>query len=194
MEYKINSKPTIYNGTKYRSRLEARWAAFFDLIGWKYQYEPYDFPGWTPDFAVYGSENRILFIEVKPVTTKSLAKEYSIKLKDIIPRVNAIMICSDFKPCDSWGPILAGYQISHIDQNYYYDDNILGEAFEVHWKDQQSGINSSYDIGSAYMDFDGMLWGSDNRKAFLSDYGQDYKDFMSFWVEAGELSRFHYHG
>ena len=31
---------TIYNGYRFRSRLEARWAVFFDKIGIKYQYEP----------------------------------------------------------------------------------------------------------------------------------------------------------
>lgn len=31
---------TEYNGYKFRSRLEARWAVFFDDLGFKYQYEP----------------------------------------------------------------------------------------------------------------------------------------------------------
>ena len=30
---------TIYNGYRFRSRLEARWAVFFDVLGIKYQYE-----------------------------------------------------------------------------------------------------------------------------------------------------------
>ena len=32
--------PTLYNGRRYRSRLEARWAAFFDLVRWPFEYEP----------------------------------------------------------------------------------------------------------------------------------------------------------
>ena len=32
--------PTLYNGIQFRSRLEAKWAAFFDLLGWEYEYEP----------------------------------------------------------------------------------------------------------------------------------------------------------
>lgn len=31
---------TIYNGYRFRSRLEARWAVFFDAIGIMYEYEP----------------------------------------------------------------------------------------------------------------------------------------------------------
>ena len=30
---------TVYNGYRFRSRLEARWAVFFDALGVKYEYE-----------------------------------------------------------------------------------------------------------------------------------------------------------
>ena len=39
----IKAIETEYNGYKFRSRLEARWAVFFDAIGLKYQYEPEGF-------------------------------------------------------------------------------------------------------------------------------------------------------
>jgi hypothetical protein len=55
--------PTIYNGVQFRSRLEAKWAAFFDLLGWPWQYEPFDLDGWIPDFLL-GAD---ILIEVKPV-------------------------------------------------------------------------------------------------------------------------------
>lgn len=46
---------TVYNGYRFRSRLEARWAVFFDTLGIKYEYEKegYDLGvnGWyLPDF------------------------------------------------------------------------------------------------------------------------------------------------
>ncbi len=73
MRYDIKAHPTMYNGVQYRSRLEARWAAFFDLIGWKHEYEPIDLPGWSPDFRVVfpcgHSEcpsHHELLVEVKP--------------------------------------------------------------------------------------------------------------------------------
>ena len=34
---------TVYNGYKFRSRAEARWAVFFDAAGIEYQYEPEGF-------------------------------------------------------------------------------------------------------------------------------------------------------
>ena len=46
---------TKYNGYRFRSRLEARWAVFFDELGIEYQYEPEGYNlgsiGWyLPDF------------------------------------------------------------------------------------------------------------------------------------------------
>jgi len=52
MKYNIKAHPTTYNGTQFRSRLEARWAAYFDLAGWDWEYEPVDLNGWSPDFRV----------------------------------------------------------------------------------------------------------------------------------------------
>ena len=48
----IVARPTMYNDVRFRSRLEARWAAFFDLIRWPWSYEPIDFKDWVPDFMV----------------------------------------------------------------------------------------------------------------------------------------------
>jgi hypothetical protein len=36
----ITSIPTTYNGVRFRSTLEADWAATFDTLGWYWQYEP----------------------------------------------------------------------------------------------------------------------------------------------------------
>lgn len=58
--------PTIYNGFRFRSRLEATWAAFFDELGWQWEYEPCDFNGWIPDFLILGAKK--VWVEVKPVT------------------------------------------------------------------------------------------------------------------------------
>lgn len=58
---------TIYKGYKFRSRLEARWAVFFDALGvqWEYEKEGYELGelGWyLPDFYLPDSK---LFIEIK---------------------------------------------------------------------------------------------------------------------------------
>jgi hypothetical protein len=73
MKYTIKAHPTWYAGVLFRSRLEARWAAFFDLAEWRWEYEPLDLPGWSPDFLVEfrcgHSEcgpTHTLLVEIKP--------------------------------------------------------------------------------------------------------------------------------
>ena len=58
---------TTYRGVEYRSRLEARWAAFFDRLGWQHTYEPFDGDGYIPDFIIHGG--RPILIEIKPAVT-----------------------------------------------------------------------------------------------------------------------------
>jgi ribosomal protein L37AE/L43A len=57
--------PTLYRGVMMRSRLEARWAAFFDALRWPWEYEPLDLAGYIPDF-VLGFEAGDVIVEVKP--------------------------------------------------------------------------------------------------------------------------------
>ena len=61
MQEKLKAIPTTYRGIRFRSRLEARWGAFFDSMGWAWAYEPVDLDGWIPDFEVHGR-----YAEVKP--------------------------------------------------------------------------------------------------------------------------------
>lgn len=55
---------TTYGASRFRSRLEARWAAFFDLVGWRWTYEPFDVEGWIPDFLIHGEAS--FLVEVGP--------------------------------------------------------------------------------------------------------------------------------
>ena len=64
---------TLYDGFRFRSRLEARWAVFFNAAGIKYQYEPEGFvlqdgTWYLPDFFIEprDCENGVgWFVEVK---------------------------------------------------------------------------------------------------------------------------------
>lgn len=59
----IKAIETIYNGYKFRSRLEARWAVFFDEAGIEYQYEPegFDINGtWFCPIFIYRGINVML--------------------------------------------------------------------------------------------------------------------------------------
>lgn len=60
---KIKPIETVYNGYRFRSRLEARWAVFFDALGIKYYYEYNGFDlgdagrylpdFWLPEFSTW---------------------------------------------------------------------------------------------------------------------------------------------
>lgn len=70
----MRSYETFYNGILFRSRLESRWAAFFDRIGWQWEYEPWDADDYIPDFLIHG--DRPLLVEVKPDATVADLQQY----------------------------------------------------------------------------------------------------------------------
>jgi len=68
----IKAIETVYNGYRFRSRLEARWAVFFDALGIEYQYEPEGFElsngvWYLPDFYL-PTFNNGMWCEVKPTS------------------------------------------------------------------------------------------------------------------------------
>ena len=65
---------TTYAEVNFRSRLEAKWADMFDLMGLKWEYEPaIDLPGWIPDFRISTPIVDVL-TEVKPCREVSLGE------------------------------------------------------------------------------------------------------------------------
>lgn len=62
----MNAIPTTYRGINFRSRLEARWAAFFDLCETRWLYEPIDLNNYIPDFLINPDNERKSIVEVKP--------------------------------------------------------------------------------------------------------------------------------
>jgi hypothetical protein len=71
----IKSIDTFYNGNYYRSRLEARWAVFFDMVGIKYLYEPEGFENkigerylpdfYLPEMILRNNIHKGIYIEIK---------------------------------------------------------------------------------------------------------------------------------
>lgn len=63
---------TEYKGYKFRSRLEARWAVFFDALNLKWQYEVEGFSlsdgrYYLPDFRVTSQNELVYWYEIKPL-------------------------------------------------------------------------------------------------------------------------------
>ncbi len=69
---------TVYNGYRFRSRLEARWAVFFDVLGIQYEYEKegFEFDDGTkylPDFWL-PQVNVWAEVKPKPLTDEEIRK------------------------------------------------------------------------------------------------------------------------
>ena len=80
--------PTMYNGIRFRSRLEATWARFFDVVEWPWQYEPIDLNGYIPDFILpftwhSGAANSThpVLVEVKPVLSLEELRGFTSKIE-----------------------------------------------------------------------------------------------------------------
>lgn len=63
----IKAIETYYNGYRFRSRLEARWAVFFDALNVRYEYEVQGFQlgdkiFYLPDFYL---PNSLAYVEIK---------------------------------------------------------------------------------------------------------------------------------
>ena len=87
---------TEYKGYLFRSRLEARWAVFFDACGVEWEYEPegYDLGNglyYLPDFLLHGVAGRSgedLYVEVKGRMTDEDAE----KIKRFADQGNPVLI------------------------------------------------------------------------------------------------------
>lgn len=104
----IKAIQTEYKGYKFRSRLEARWAVFFDAAGIKWEYEPQGFEckdgtRYLPDF--YLPEER-MWCEVKP-NNPERAKELGRALACIEERgeIESLLILPEIPKDDGRIPI-----------------------------------------------------------------------------------------
>ena len=81
MNSEIQPLRAFYNGTEFKSRLEARTAYYFDLLGIRWQYEPEGFAlpsgNYLPDFVC----NNDFYVEVKP--DYSAYAKYERKLREL---------------------------------------------------------------------------------------------------------------
>lgn len=95
-----NLKPieTVYKGYKFRSRLEARWAVFFDNAGIKYEYEPEGFQlngvWYLPDFYLPWFH---AYVEIKPSNSED-KKDAIKKLEMLFEKENVVCLYCEGDP------------------------------------------------------------------------------------------------
>jgi len=178
MEYSIKAKPTYYNNRLYRSRLEARWAAYFDLAGWDYEYEPMEINGRNPDFIISckskSYDTSSIIVEVKP--REYLTKEYMEKAYN------------DYSKYPAHGLFLTESPFNFNDRNI-----VIGQGWQ--YINQEGFPNTEIidlemkcvnDFGSEYMSFDGMVFGITERKIFTDESQvDDILKIRDNWINAG---------
>ena len=139
--------PTNFQGIRFRSRLEATWARFFDSLGWKWEYEPVDFNGWIPDFGLYG-KNQKIYVEVKPVVC--FPKDVSEKL-EASGCLDEILIVGETMPCssidgDEWDSVILGWlgenEKYEEDCGFWWQDAVFGR-----WEDGKGKIGFCVSTG-----------------------------------------------
>lgn len=91
----MTTKPiqTAYKGYNFRSRLEARWAVFFDQLNIPYEYEPegYDLGNgyyYLPDFRIDD-----FFIEVKPSEQPTEEEKAKARLLSEHAGCDVVIVC-----------------------------------------------------------------------------------------------------
>ena len=125
VNYTIDAIETTYKGINFRSKLEAKWAVFFDLCGWRWEYEPINLNGWYPDFALYGEKGNEVFVEVKPVTDSAQCWDTVQKMmKSCEDRHNDLLLLGVGPFLQEWGS---------MDGPYYSGEICIGWAIE--WRD-----------------------------------------------------------
>lgn len=127
----IKAIETEYNGYRFRSRLEARWAVFFDAIGACYEYEPEgyrlkDGSMYLPDFYltnVSGRGSKNIFVEIKGVLSDSdlrkvelFAETRNIIIFGDIPKINDDI----YYFCDTDNPDL--YNLYYSEGDWYWTE------------------------------------------------------------------------
>lgn len=149
---------TQYNGYLFRSRLEARWAVFFDACGVKFEYEPegYDLGNglmYLPDFLLHGVVGRDsgdLFVEVKVTMNQAdaekikrfaeIGKNHRLPNEKFNP---AILVVGQIPKGSCMGAITAcigsrAYADQHGWPNEFNFETIDGDYFAAH-----PGVNLS---------------------------------------------------
>ena len=132
----MNAIPTMYRGIQMRSRLEATWAAFFDQLGWHWEYEPIDLDGWVPDFLLR-TQSRVYYVEVKPITSRSEFDPYWPKIAAAKPNHAVLLVGAGlFQDYDGFENVLLIGQIrericSNCGYNVICEECCCGESRET---------------------------------------------------------------
>ena len=163
---------TEYKGYRFRSRLEARWAVFFDTLGVKWEYEPegYDLGNgvyYLPDFLLHDvTVNHGLFqrhcdiyVEVKGVMTSEDARKiirfsdlgYDDENRDGVSKT-AVLVVGNIPEGESMQDLMWNMQELAYSGNppYYNFETIDGDYFAAYPGVDKHGTFTLFGDDSSY--------------------------------------------
>jgi hypothetical protein len=190
-KYNIDAKETIYNGVKFRSRLEAHWACMFDWLHWEWVYEPYAIGNYNPDFVLKGKPYDIL-VEVKPafliddklrdrIKKAIISHPLSALILDENPLCKTKLISQEVKFGE--GLVYFGLDDNNNRDHSYWDEIVL----------KDNGDGWQFDISSFMNYWNGMIFNDEEqRKNFVLYNGGLHEYIKNEWVERGNMVRFEY--
>lgn len=178
---RIKAKTTYYNGYKFRSRLEARWAVFFDSLGVEYEYEPEGFElpsgkSYLPDFRVkcYGLHSNCdnhpfnLWVEVK-----GQMSEYDAERIREFADSNPILVIKNI-------PEHGNY---HLDGQLVFQDDCYSVYPAV--SEENFYLMSSYNNLSNHKDVDDILKAYDDARCSRFEFRDAQKKQKKCDLETG---------
>lgn len=177
---------TFYKGYRFRSRVEARWAVFFDALGIEWEYEPEGFvlddgTCYLPDFRLkcWGTRGGLcknpfpLYVEVKG--------EMSQEDADKIRKFSGVNDCPDIMT-----PILVVGNIPEIEYDRdVYQENIFGSYEKMNGCDiypfNYELIDGDYFAAYPAATSEGKfyLWGDDYNYINGEDIPRVFKAYIS---------------
>lgn len=129
---------TMYRGLRFRSRIEARWAVFYDALGVGYEYEPegFDLGGvwYLPDFWLPEHE---VWIEIKGASPSKDEKDKAKKLARLT-RYPTLIFDGSFTSSESF----EDYGMPWASEPYHYYRELSSD------KTFFSGDEESFDVGT----------------------------------------------
>ena len=195
MKDTIKPIETIYNGYKFRSRLEARWAVFFDAAGIRYEYEPEGFKTknglcYLPDFYL-PDEN--IYVEVK-APREGTWKDFSKIFKFVGDKIPCILILSNIPsdeymmwafPVVYYHPVDQKYMIRHLP--FVYDQCEKGRVF-LDRSAPELGKSLECDTQSDEFD-DGLEnWNNELAEKIMSPL-PDNEGYMTHYYYSGKFKK-----
>jgi len=89
----IKPIPTRYKGVEYRSRLEARWAVFFEKMKMTYIYEPFQVDSYLPDFLIGIPGFVPCLFEIKPLKPNEQYVKHLREAQELVQSRLNLYIC-----------------------------------------------------------------------------------------------------